>query len=130
VLLTVATLVLGLIPMAMHLSIDLINREIIYGGTVTSFWVPLTRSICFGLSFATVLTLVVTPAMLALPYRLREVFAPLIAPLVVKVRGLRPSPAPSAPAAPAAIAGGGGGGGIAGGSGQPAQPMAPEKPAE
>ena len=130
VFLTVATLVLGLIPMAMHLSIDLINREIIYGGTVTSFWVPLTRSICFGLSFATVLTLVVTPAMLALPYRLREVFAPLIAPLVVKVRGLRPSPAPSAPAAPAAIAGGGGGGGIAGGSGQPAQPMAPEKPAE
>jgi multidrug efflux pump len=131
VFLTVATLVLGLIPMAMHLSIDLINREIIYGGTVTSFWVPLTRSICFGLSFATVLTLVVTPAMLALPYRLREVFAPLIAPLVVKVRGLRPSPAPSAPAAPAAIAGGGGGGGgIAGGSGQPAQPMAPEKSAE
>ena len=89
VFLTVATCVLGLIPMALHLSIDLINREIIYGGTVTAFWVPLTRSICFGLSFATVLTLVVTPSMLALPYRLQE----LIGPLWSRVRGNKPLPA-------------------------------------
>ena len=73
VFLTVATCVLGLIPMALHLSVDLVNREVVYGGTVTSFWVPLARSICFGLSFATVLTLIVTPAMLALPLRLKDI---------------------------------------------------------
>ena len=130
VFLTVATCVLGLIPMALHLSIDLINREIIYGGTVTAFWVPLTRSICFGLSFATVLTLLVTPSMLALPHRLREVFSPLVTPLLVKVRGIGKPVAP-APAPAAASSGGGGGGGAGGGGGiQPAQPMAPEKPAE
>jgi multidrug efflux pump len=77
VFLTVATCVLGLIPMALHLSVDLINREVIYGGTVTSFWVPLARSICFGLSFATVLTLIVTPAMLALPLRLKSIVGTL-----------------------------------------------------
>jgi multidrug efflux pump len=78
VFLTVATCVLGLIPMAMHMSVDLINRDLVFGGTVTAFWVPLTRSICFGLSFATVLTLGVTPSMLALPGRLRELVGPLL----------------------------------------------------
>jgi multidrug efflux pump len=73
VFLTVIVCVLGLVPMALHLSIDLINREVIYGGTVTAFWVPLTRSICFGLTFATILTLIVTPSMLSLPLRLRNI---------------------------------------------------------
>jgi multidrug efflux pump len=77
VFLTVLTCVLGLVPMAMHLSVDLINRDIIYGGTVTAFWVPLARSICFGLTFATVLTLVVTPSMLALPLRLKNMMRSL-----------------------------------------------------
>jgi multidrug efflux pump len=73
VFLTVLTCVLGLVPMAMHLSVDLINRDVIYGGTVSAFWVPLARSICFGLTFATVLTLIVTPAMLSLPLRLKNI---------------------------------------------------------
>ena len=85
VFLTVLTCVLGLVPMALHLSVDLINREVIYGGTVTAFWVPLARSICFGLTFATVLTLIVTPSMLSLPSRLQSLFsrrrpAPIEAP--------------------------------------------------
>jgi hypothetical protein len=37
------------------------------------FWGPLSQAIVFGLSFATVLTLIVTPAMLALPQRLRRI---------------------------------------------------------
>jgi multidrug efflux pump len=73
VFLTVLTCVLGLVPMALHLSVDLINRDVIYGGTVSAFWVPLARSICFGLTFATVLTLIVTPAMLSLPLRLKTI---------------------------------------------------------
>jgi multidrug efflux pump len=78
VFLTVLTCVLGLVPMAMHLSVDLINRDVIYGGTVSAFWVPLARSICFGLTFATVLTLIVTPAMLSLPLRLKNIVRSLL----------------------------------------------------
>jgi multidrug efflux pump len=78
VFLTVLTCVLGLVPMAMHLSVDLINRQVIYGGTVTAFWVPLARSVCFGLTFATVLTLIVTPSMLSLPLRLKNIVRSLL----------------------------------------------------
>ena len=69
VLLTTVTTVFGLMPLASHLSIDFINRTIIYGGQLAGFWVPLAQAIVFGLTFATLLTLVATPAMLALPHQ-------------------------------------------------------------
>ena len=69
VLLTTVTTVFGLLPLASHLSIDFINRTIIYGGQLAGFWVPLAQAIVFGLTFATLLTLVATPAMLALPHQ-------------------------------------------------------------
>ena len=69
VLLTTVTTVLGLLPLASHFSIDFINRAIVYGGLLSSFWVPLAQAIVSGLTFATVLTLLATPAMLAMPYR-------------------------------------------------------------
>jgi multidrug efflux pump len=61
--------------MAMHLSVDLITRS--RGGTV-SHSVPLARGICFGLTFATVLTLIVTSAMLSLPLRLKNIVRALL----------------------------------------------------
>lgn len=67
VVLTTVTTVFGLLAIASHLSIDLINRQVTYGGTVTAPWVPLASSIVSGLIFATPLTLITTPAMLALP---------------------------------------------------------------
>ena len=69
VLLTTVTTVFGLLPLASHLSIDFVNRTIIYGGQLAGFWVPLAQAIVFGLTFATLLTLVATPAMLALPHQ-------------------------------------------------------------
>jgi multidrug efflux pump len=36
------------------------------------FWAPLSQAIVFGLSFATLLTLVATPAMLALPHAIKS----------------------------------------------------------
>ena len=69
VLLTTVTTVFGLLPLASHLSIDFINRTIIYGGQLSGFWVPLAQAIVSGLTFATLLTLVATPAMLALPHQ-------------------------------------------------------------
>ena len=72
VLLTTVTTVVGLLPLASHFSIDFVNRTIIYGGSVSAFWIPLAQAIVFGLTFATVLTLVATPAMLAMPHQLRN----------------------------------------------------------
>ncbi|MYD97179.1 MAG: efflux RND transporter permease subunit [Gammaproteobacteria bacterium] len=69
VLLTTATTVLGLLPLASHFSIDFVNRSIVYGGLLSSFWVPLAQAIVSGLTFATLLTLFATPALLAMPYR-------------------------------------------------------------
>ena len=71
VFLTTFTTGFGLLPLAMHVSIDLIGAEIEVGGPITSQWVSLASAIVFGLSFGTILTLIVTPAMLALPDRLR-----------------------------------------------------------
>ena len=68
VLLTATTTVCGLLPLASHLSVDFIERTIVYGGQLSGFWVPLAQAIVSGLTVATVLTLVATPAMLALPH--------------------------------------------------------------
>jgi multidrug efflux pump len=72
VLLTTVTTVFGLLPLACGLSVDLISRSITANGEMALFWAPLSQAIVFGLSFATVLTLVATPAMLALPVTVRE----------------------------------------------------------
>ena len=70
VALTTLTTVFGLLPLASNFSIDLINRTIMYGGMLSAFWVPLSQAIVSGLTFASLLTLVVTPAMLAVPHQL------------------------------------------------------------
>ncbi len=77
VFLTTFTTGFGLLPLAMHVSVDLIGAEIEVGGPITSQWVSLASAIVFGLSFATILTLIVTPSMLALPDRLRAMAASL-----------------------------------------------------
>ncbi|MDX1734076.1 MAG: efflux RND transporter permease subunit, partial [Halioglobus sp.] len=71
VLLTTVTTVCGLLPLACGFSVDLISRTITVEGEMAMFWAPLSQAIVFGLSFATVLTLVATPAMLALPGALK-----------------------------------------------------------
>jgi multidrug efflux pump len=51
--------------------VDLINRNIKAGGQMAVFWEPLSQAIVFGLSFAALLTLVATPALLSLPSYIR-----------------------------------------------------------
>jgi multidrug efflux pump len=65
VFLTAATTVVGLIPMGMRLNIDLLNRSVVYDAPSTQWWDQLSNAIMFGCTFATVLTLVLTPCMLA-----------------------------------------------------------------
>ncbi|MCH8504074.1 MAG: efflux RND transporter permease subunit [Ectothiorhodospiraceae bacterium] len=66
VLLTSFTTVLGLMPMVFQLNIDLIGREITHGAPSTQWWTTLSSTIAGGLTFATILTLVITPCMLML----------------------------------------------------------------
>lgn len=74
VMLTTITTVFGLLPLASNLSIDFVNRNIEYGSMLSSFWVPLSQAIVSGLTFATLLTLVTTPAMLAIPHQLKAIY--------------------------------------------------------
>ncbi|MDH5187394.1 MAG: efflux RND transporter permease subunit [Rhodospirillaceae bacterium] len=64
VLLTTVTTVLGLIPMALNMGIDFVNRSVEFGTPSNQMWVQLSTSIVFGLTFSTLLTLVLTPAAL------------------------------------------------------------------
>ncbi|MFN8275045.1 MAG: efflux RND transporter permease subunit [Flavobacteriaceae bacterium] len=82
VLLTALTAVLGLIPLAIGLNFDFfslitdLNPHIFIGGDNVIFWSPLAWTIIFGLTYATILTLVIVPVMFFLvkriKYRLRE----------------------------------------------------------
>ena len=66
VLLTTCTTVLGLLPMVTMTNVDFITREITVGSPDTQWWVQLASAIVFGLLFATILTLIVTPSALML----------------------------------------------------------------
>jgi len=64
VLLTAVTTILGVLPMVMQINIDFVGREISLGAPSTQWWVQISTAIVFGLAFATILTLVVTPCAL------------------------------------------------------------------
>ena len=67
VMLTTVTTVVGLLPLANGFSVDIINRTYEAGGMVSTWWQPLASAIVNGLLISTVLTLLLTPAMLLLP---------------------------------------------------------------
>ncbi|WP_435104203.1 efflux RND transporter permease subunit [Arhodomonas sp. AD133] len=66
VLLTSITTVLGLMPMVLKLNVDIIGREIQYNSPSTQWWAQLSSAIAGGLTFATILTLLLTPCLLML----------------------------------------------------------------
>ena len=72
VVLTTATTILGLLQLATNISIDLLNIEIVHNSMVSAYWVKLASSIVYGLSFAAILTLVITPVLLIVPQALSE----------------------------------------------------------
>ena len=77
VLLTALTAILGLIPLAIGLNFDFfglitdLNPHLFLGGDNVIFWGPLAWTIIFGLSYATVLTLVMVPVMFYLVKRIK-----------------------------------------------------------
>ena len=64
VLLTTVTTILGLMPMVLSTNIDFFTRNISVGAPSTQWWTQLATAIVFGLAFATMLTLIVTPSAL------------------------------------------------------------------
>lgn len=70
ILLTSLTTIFGLMPLAMGISLDIISRDILFGSKIVDWWSNLAVSIVFGLGFSTFITLILTPAVLALPYAL------------------------------------------------------------
>jgi multidrug efflux pump len=72
VLLTTVTTILGLMPMVLGININLIEREITVGGPSAQWWVQLSSSVAGGLAFATILTLLLTPALIVAQSRLES----------------------------------------------------------
>ena len=78
VLLTAIAAILGLIPLAVGLNIDFekllseFNPHIYFGGDSVVFWGPLSWTMIFGLGFATVITLILVPAMYLISERLKR----------------------------------------------------------
>lgn len=66
VLLTTITTMAGLAPMMFGLSLDFINGGYSFDSPTALWWKQLATAVVFGLGIATVLTLVLTPALLAL----------------------------------------------------------------
>src|SRR5947207_10045153 len=64
VVLTAVTAILGVLPIAFGMNVEFLAREIVVGAPATQWWIHLSTAIVFGLGFATVLTLIVTPAAL------------------------------------------------------------------
>jgi multidrug efflux pump len=75
VALTTITTIFGLLPMVFQLNIDFFARDVSSGAPSTQWWVQLSTAVVFGLTFATLLTLIVTPSLLALGARTGEALA-------------------------------------------------------
>ncbi len=80
VLLTAITTILGLLPMAIGLGIDIHHwpPRIAWGAETSAWWAPMAVAVIFGLAMATLLTLVLVPVMFSmfdtLSQRLRQRF--------------------------------------------------------
>lgn len=72
VLLTTVTTILGLMPMVLQINIDFVSRYVSVGAPSTQWWVQLATGIVFGLTFATILTLIVTPCCLMIKANIRQ----------------------------------------------------------
>lgn len=80
VLLTAITTVLGLVPMAIGMNFDFagalsdFNPDLYFGGDNVIFWGPISWTIIFGLTFSTILTLIVVPVMYRITVNLQKKF--------------------------------------------------------
>ncbi len=80
VLLTATAAILGLIPLAVGFNIDFaglfthFEPHIYFGGDNVAFWGPLAWTMIFGLSFATIITLILVPCMYIIRVNMKTFF--------------------------------------------------------
>ena len=89
VMLTAVTTVLGLIPMAIGVSLDIRNFGVIIGSDSSQWWGPMAITVIFGLVVATALTLFAVPCLYSLFFEKRRTFAGV--PMFFKRQKLNPS---------------------------------------
>ena len=86
VVLTAVTTILGLVPMVLELTIQFGDRSILVGAPSSQWWTDLASTIAGGLTFATVLTLLATPALLVLGENVDNRLAQLKNKVMAKLR--------------------------------------------
>jgi multidrug efflux pump len=72
VLLTAITTVLGLMPMVLGINVDLFSPALGFNAPSAQWWTQMSSAIAGGLTFATALTLLLTPCMLVIGGKLRK----------------------------------------------------------
>lgn len=75
VLLTTITTILGLMPMVFQLTVDILGRSLSIGAPSSQWWTELSTAIAGGLFFSTIMTLILTPSLLMLIERWRNMIA-------------------------------------------------------
>jgi multidrug efflux pump subunit AcrB len=112
VLLTAVTTILGLVPMATGISLDVHHFRINLRSESSEWWGPMANAVIFGLAFATGLTLVVVPALYSLlagasdpgarqARRARKTKAVAVPAMILEPAAKQPPP-PAEPEAPPA----------------------------
>ncbi len=72
IFLTAVTTVLGMIPMALGVAFDIHTFTIQVGSEQSEFWKAFAWAMIYGLTFATVMTLVIVPALLSVKFRIMK----------------------------------------------------------
>ena len=72
IVLTTATTMIGLTPVALQIMIDWFGRSIEFGGLMSAWWVPFSTAVIWGLGFSSLLTLFLIPTLLALPIYIKN----------------------------------------------------------
>ena len=72
IVLTTATTMIGLTPVALQITIDWFGRSIEFGGLMSAWWVPFSTAVIWGLGFSSLLTLFLIPTLLAFPIYIKN----------------------------------------------------------
>ncbi len=74
ILLTTGTTILGVTPMMLGFSVDFANGGYTLDAPTSLWWKPLATALVWGLGFATLLTLILTPSLIALRFWVERAF--------------------------------------------------------
>jgi multidrug efflux pump len=101
-MLTTVVTVIGLLPLMFQFHPDFRSGGFDYKAPGSEWWVQLSATVVFGLSFSTVLTLFLTPVALAAPASLSRRIEAVLAALGLRRRPAQRPPIPLRPVPEAA----------------------------